>query len=66
MTSSALQKWIGLSVTFTNTEMEPILDNGIMTELGIGLGNLPSDQFETMFTQNIVSQQLQHKKEWYR
>ena len=67
-TSLALQKWIGISYGITDTEGQESLQEAIVMELDIGIGQLPT-QFTTFFTltkQQLEEYTIQQMKIWFQ
>ena len=69
VTSKSLQQWVGISYEVTDEEMEPILQDAIIKEITLGIGNLPPQQFEQHFNtslQTLLSGPLSVQKLWFQ
>ena len=67
--SKALQQWIGLSYTLHNDDVASRLEEAIATEVQIGLGNLPTTQFKSLFsttTTTNITASMSLQKHWLR
>ena len=66
-TSETLQKWLGISYTISGKEAQPSLEDAILQERELGLGNLPIFTYQTHFDttlQTIFQNTIENLKSW--